>query len=159
MPFFERRSFYRLHILYILGWLPIAIYLLVAHFSWSYWYYVPEEELSLGLRLLLTLLPLLGEYLVALGSYSLFALLRDRGKKGAIGVAATLLLLFTIALFVLPQERYLYIGSFSDYFSQSATRLFSTTSSLLEWGAIGLWFTAVFAPLLYATLKERQVSQ
>lgn len=160
LPFFERRSFWRLQILYGLAWLPIAVYLLVAHFSWSYWYYVREEDLTPGLRTLLTVLPLVGEYFIALGSYTLFALFRDRSATYPTLAVASTLGVLTLLFFWLPRERYLYIGTANDYEWGKAVPLFSTPSSLLEWGAIGLWFTAIFVPILLGSLREyRQASR
>jgi hypothetical protein len=154
IPFAERRSFKRLNLLYFLGWLPIGVYLLVAHFSWSYWYYISEGEVEPPLRAILTILPLTAEYLTALGSYTLFALLWDRGKKGWVGVVGGVLLLLAIALFILPRERYLYLGSAEEFQWGKAEKLFSTPTSLLEWGAVGVWFSAVFLPILILSLRE-----
>jgi len=154
IPFFERRSFQRLNLLYSLGWLPIGVYLLVAHFSWSYWYFIPEGDIDLSLRIVLTILPLTAEYLTALGSYTLFAILWDRGRKGWLAVASGVLLILAGALFILPRERYLYLGSWEEFQRGEAEKLFSTLPSLLEWGAIGIWFTAVFLPILVLSLRE-----
>jgi hypothetical protein len=95
------------------------------------------------------------EFFAFIGGYGMMVFLQEKGKVwvflfyGAIGI-----LLFLV--FYLPLDRYGWIGTSEEYLSGSATPLFSTLSSLLEWGAIGLWFALWILFLLFRFARIRK---
>jgi len=148
-PVFLRPACRRLHLAFCCGWLPVGIYLLVRYYSWSWWYYLREDDF----RVLLTVLPLLLEYMTSLAAFVLVGEALAHGRrKLAQGLIAGLAVL-TGLLVVLPWERFLYIGSYEAWAAGDAPRMWSTPGLWLEWSLIGALITVTYGGAIWANLR------
>ena len=132
------------------GWLPLAVYLLLFHFGWSWWYYMPETTEHRGI---LTVVPLVIELFLTVGGYSLTVWLLDAGKKNAAFGAIALTGGLELALLIVPYDRYGMVGDWSMYHAHMATPLLQSWGFLGELAVGFTWLGAVLGWTLWKTSK------
>lgn len=125
----------------ILGWTPFAMWLLIKHFDWSWWYLMDEHRAAWATRSL----PILVEVMVGI---SVFHAIRTMRIMPVRYVAIAILLVATLLLLILPFPYYSVVTT--NQLWPEGPRIWEDGRFLLElaigFGWVGIWYIRAALP-------------